>query len=151
MPRVSARRGRQRPPKVRSPCGGRAQFAIAKGLQRDDVRTLTRASWYATTVSEILRNPLYIGQITFNGGRRPGERTPIVDPRVWENARQLREARSAQGRPRGRRTAGRHLLTEGLLRCTCGAAMSPVTKPSYEVYTCLKRLHYARKPARRRC
>jgi DNA invertase Pin-like site-specific DNA recombinase len=128
---------------------GQAQAAIAKGLQFDGVRTLTGASWYATTVAEILRNPLYIGEVTFNGERYPGEHPAIVEREVWEKAQRLREARKASGRPRGRRTAGTHLLTDSLLRCTCGAAMSPVTQRNrrsatgvYEVYVCLKRLHY---------
>jgi hypothetical protein len=130
-------------------CAGGAQAAIAKGLQFDGVRTLTGASWYATTVSEILRNPVYIGEVTFNGERYPGEHPAIIDRELWEKAQQLREARKASGRPRGRRTAGTHLLTDSLLRCTCGAAMSPVTQRNrraangvYEVYVCLKRLHY---------
>ena len=48
------------------------------------------------------------------------------------------------------RGAGKHLLTEGLLRCTCGSAMSPVTRNDKragnrvgcEVYTCMKKLHH---------
>ena len=109
----------------------------------------------------MLKNPLYVGMVTFNGEHFPGAHEPIVAPDVWEQACQLRQARTAQGRPRGRRTAGRHLLTEGLLRCPCGAAMSPVTKRDkrarngiYETYQCVKRLHHgpsacAQKPIRR--
>jgi hypothetical protein len=88
--------------------------------------------------------------ITHDGEHYPAEHVPIIDHETWEKASELREARTAQGRPRGRRTAGRHLLTEGLLRCTCGAAMSPVTKRDkraangmgYETYACVKRLHH---------
>ena len=112
-------------------------------------------SWYATTIADILKNPLYVGQVTYHGEHFPaigpdGQPThePIIDLNTWEQAQQLRKARNAQRRPRGRRTAGRHLLTEGLLRCTCGAPMSPITKrdkraangEGYEVYVCIKQL-----------
>jgi site-specific DNA recombinase len=132
---------------------GRAQNAIAQDLEREGVPTLTPAgAWYATTVAGMLKNPLYIGMVTHDGEGYPAEHEPIIDRETWEKAIELREARTAQGRPRGRRTAGRHLLTEGLLRCTCGAAMSPVTKRDnraangmgYETYACVKRLHHGR-------
>lgn len=149
---------------------GRAQNAIARDLEREGVPTLTpTGAWYATTVAGMLKNPLYVGMVTHNGESYPavdpdGEPTlePIIDPATWQRATELREARTAQGRPRGRRTAGHHLLTESLLVCTCGAAMSPVTKrdkravngQGYETYACVKRLHHgpsacAQKPIKR--
>lgn len=130
---------------------GRAQNAIARDLEHEGVPTLTPAGhWYATTVAGMLKNPLYIGKITLNGDTYDGSHEPIINPETWERACELREVRAAQGRPRGRRTAGQHLLTEGLLRCTCGAAMSPVTRRDtrgpnrkvYETYMCVKRLHH---------
>ena len=116
---------------------------------------------YATTVAGMLRNPLYIGQITHRGEHYPGDHEPIIDQETWDQVQALREAR--KGRPRGRRTAGQHVLTEGLLRCpTCGAAISPVTKRDkraangrgYETYACVERLHHgvkacSQKPIRR--
>jgi site-specific DNA recombinase len=137
---------------------GRAQNAIARDLMFDGVPTLTEGgSWYTTTIAGMLKNPLYVGMVTHNGEHYPavgpdGQPThePIIDRDTWETACQLREARQAEGRPRGRRTAGRHLLTEGLLRCTCGAAMSPITRKNYrdpngktyEAYECVRRLHH---------
>jgi DNA invertase Pin-like site-specific DNA recombinase len=141
---------------------GFAQNAIARDLEREGVPTLTPAgSWYATTIAGMLKNPLYVGMITHGGEHYPADHEPIIDREAWDKASELREARSAQGRPRGRRTAGRHLLTEGLLVCTCGAAMSPITKRDkraanglYETYVCVNRLHHgpsacAQKPIRR--
>lgn len=150
--------------------GGRAQNAIARDLTREGVPTLTpTGSWYATTVRGMLENPLYKGWIMYGGESFPavgpdGKPTlePIIEAATWERARELREARSARGRPRGRRTVGPHLLTEGLLRCTCGAAMSTRTNRDtraanghgYETYVCVKRLHHgpsacAQKPMKR--
>lgn len=129
---------------------GRSQRSIAIGLNDDRVPTLTGTCWYATTVAGMLRNPLYIGQVMHNGQSYPSELIPpIVEPRTWERAAELRAAIAASpGKGRGRRTRGSHLFTDSLLRCTCGAPMSPVTKATrtpgqlYEVYTCARRLHH---------
>ena len=131
---------------------GRAQNAIAQTLQREGVPTKTpTGAWYATTIAGMLRNPLYIGMAAHNGEHFPAEHEPIIDSGTWDRATELREARGTQGHKRGRRTTGRHLLTEGLLSCpVCASAMSPVTKRDkraangqpYETYVCVKRLHH---------
>jgi hypothetical protein len=93
----------------------------------------------------MLTNPLYIGWVRHRGVEYPGAHQPIIDSDIWKQAQKLREARKAQGRPRGRRTAGLHLLTEKLLICTCGAPMSPRTKraagQTHDTYQCLSRLY----------
>jgi Recombinase len=135
---------------------GEPERQIAITLNDERVPTLTGTSWYATTVAGMLRNPLYKGWVTHNGESYPavgpdGQTThePIIDAETWERAKQHRKALSdSPGRGRGRRTHGSHLFTGGLLRCSCGAPMSPVTKPTrtpgklYEVYTCAHRLHH---------
>ena len=128
---------------------GIPQNQIARDLVADGVKTLTGTAWYATTVAGMLRNPLYVGRVVIDGESFPGEHEPIIDAETWALTCQLREATAESvGRGRGRRTAGWHLLTGGLARCTCGGAMSPVTKNKthpgdlYEVYTCVQRLHH---------
>lgn len=129
---------------------GRSQRGIAIALNDDGVPTLTGTRWYATTVAGMLRNPLYIGHVMHNGESHPSDQIPaIIDPDTWQRAVELREAiAAAPGKGRGRRTRGSHLFIDSLLRCTCGAPMSPVTKPTktpgrlYEVYTCARRLHH---------
>ena len=143
---------------------GRAQNAIAQRLEREGVSTLTPSgAWYATTIAGMLRNPLYVGMVAHNGEHYEGEHEPLISRDVWGKTCELRQARHSAGRPRGRRTAGRHALTEGLLICPlCAAAMSPVTKRDrrsadgmgYETYVCVKRLHHgphacAQKPIKR--
>lgn len=134
---------------------GEPQNAIAERLNGDpetdpDVPTLTgaKSKWYATTVAGMIRNPLYVGYVTLHGEHYEATHEPIIDPSTWEQACALRASRHSQGRPRGRRTTGRHLLTEGLLVCTCGSAMSPRTARDhrygtiYETYVCVERLHH---------
>jgi DNA invertase Pin-like site-specific DNA recombinase len=125
---------------------GRSQNHIARRLEHDKVSNLTpNGSWYASTVLKMLTNPLYIGRVRHRGVEYSGGHQPIIDSDTWKQAQRLREARKAQGRPRGRRTAGLHLLTEKLLICTCGAPMSPRTKraagQTYDTYQCLSRLY----------
>jgi DNA invertase Pin-like site-specific DNA recombinase len=124
---------------------GRAQTAIARDLEREGVPTLSGGMWFPATIRGMLTNPIYIGRVTLHGEHFQGRHPAIVDAATWQEAQGLRAARNAHGRPRGRRTVGRHLLTEGMLRCSCGSAMSPVTKSGarnrggYEVYRCIKR------------
>ncbi len=150
--------------------GGAAQNAIAKSLRAERVPTLTatdvaegrhkpgpRAStaseWHATTIKGILTNPIYAGMLTLNGEHFPGTHEAIIDQGTWQRACDLRAARHAQGggghKKAGRWAAGRHLLADGLLRCTCGAVMSPRTVKDhrgsdyvYEVYVCARKLHH---------
>jgi len=139
---------------------GKSQSAIARDLNTDGVRTFSGSRWYATTVKGILGNPIYVGRLLLHGETFPavgpdGQPThePILDVEVWDQAQSLRSARHERGeggfKKAGRWTSGQHLLTEGLLRCTCGAAMTPVTKSDkraangqgYETYSCLRRMH----------
>jgi hypothetical protein len=149
---------------------GRSQSAIARDLHFEKVPTLVQtmiaseghkptkrasenSTWHATTIAGILQNPTYLGMVTMNGEHYQAPHEPIIDQGTWAKACQLRTGRG--GRPRGRRTNGKHLLTEGLLRCTCGAAMSPVTRREtrvgradvgklYEVYMCVEKLHHGK-------
>jgi site-specific DNA recombinase len=128
---------------------GKSQRSIAIGLNDDHVPTLTGTNWYATTVAGMLRNELYRGRLTIGGESFEGDHEPILDEETWQRAVERREAMaSSPGKGRGRRTRGSHLFTDSLLRCTCGAPMSPVTKTTmtpgrlYEVYACARRLHH---------
>lgn len=141
---------------------GSSQRSIANGLnasedgKRPQVPTLTGAKWYATTIAGMLQNGLYAGRVTIGDESYPAvaaDGTPtvpaIIDPETWQAATERRTTLAqTPGRGRGRRTTGTHLFTSGLLRCGCGAPMSPVRKRTrtpgqdYERYVCTKRLHH---------
>jgi hypothetical protein len=107
----------------------------------------------------MLMNSLYAGQVNLGGQSFPAvgpdgtpTHEPIVDQETWDRACEIREATSqSRGGGRGRRPAGPHLFTSGLLVCSCGAPMSTVTKPTrtpgkpYERYVCARRLHHTPK------
>lgn len=127
---------------------GRSNMAIARDLQAEGVPTMRRNSyWRASTIQHFLKNPVYIGRVTFQKEEGPGAHEPIIDMALWERVRVLRESRrKGKGKGRGRPTAGSHLLTRGFLRCSCGDAMAPRTtrnrrEPDRGIYMCLRRWH----------
>lgn len=122
---------------------GRSQNQITRDLNMERVPTATGSGkWYQATVRNILRCPLYVGRFTFHGEIiDTDELKPIVDLETWSKAQAMLAPSTGK---RGQLPAGSHLFTKGLLQCSCGAPMCPVTKPTrtggtYEVYSCLAR------------
>ena len=127
---------------------GNGQRQIARGLIADGITAQRGGTWHQGTIAKILASPLYGGRIPFNDEVLAGEHEPIVDPSVWDEARQLREAlKRTPGKGRGRYPTGQYLFRKGHLRCgTCGDAMVPTTKATrtpgrlYEAYSCFGRM-----------
>ena len=100
--------------------------------QRAIVRALNAAGgrkWHQSAISRILSNVIYTGRLEY--GKRGATARPtfdsqheaIVSQDVFDRVRAIR---TDANRPRsGRHPDGAHLLTRGLLRCSCGAAMIP--------------------------
>jgi site-specific DNA recombinase len=95
-------------------------------------RPFTRSS-----LSRLLTNVTYIGQVRYRNEIHPGEQPALIDRKTWQEV----QARLAQNRSAGTvRTPSRALL-QGLLVCRpCGCAMTPaqVTRGHrrYRYYTC---------------
>lgn len=120
---------------------GLAQSWIARELNGEGIKTVTGVSWKQTRISQMIRNPIYVGKLATTYGVFDGQHDAIVSPDLWARVEQLRVARGPhQGR--GRPPKGnRHLLPGTLLRCgLCGAAMVPRTEPTRDVYRCSGRL-----------
>lgn len=116
---------------------GMSQRALARSLNNEGIQSASGKPWAQSTVAQLLANPLYKGFIRHAGSEYPGEHEAIVTPELWERATMIRS--SAARRSGGRWPKGTHLLTAGLLRCSCGYAMVPRTDPgrkNYEVYEC---------------
>jgi hypothetical protein len=108
--------------------------AIARGLYHDGVPTLRGGPWRQSTVSGILRNPVYVGRIRYDGEVFAGQHEPLIDEDTWQRVQDLLDARPQKGR--GRPPVGLHLFRGGMLRCECGEAMVPRTNGGYQMYYC---------------
>lgn len=114
---------------------GKSMSEITRRLQADAVPTKTGSNWGQSTVSSILRNPVYIGQVTFLGEPVDGVHKPIIKQELWDRTAKRLAARQSRGR--GRPSKGNHLFTGGMLRCgSCGEAMVPRTLRGGEFYYC---------------
>jgi DNA invertase Pin-like site-specific DNA recombinase len=71
-----------------------------------------------TSLHHILKNPVYIGEVTYRGERFPGVHDPIIERRLWDQAQEVLKARE-QAKPR----ISEHLLA-GLLWDAYGRRMN---------------------------
>ncbi|MDD5529549.1 MAG: recombinase family protein [bacterium] len=99
-----------------------------------------------TEISRILRNPLYTGNIMYNGQFYQGKQEPIVPQSIWDEVQQLIRIRAPKRRGASRKR--KHVfLFEGLLYCGwCGAHMTPMycggrNKKLYYYYQCTTNSH----------
>ncbi len=77
---------------------GEPQRAIARDLtEREVPQAKDGATWTATHVGKILRNPIYIGQFRWGGDVWDGEHEPIVSTRAWNAAQKLLTQRGPTG------------------------------------------------------
>lgn len=122
---------------------GRSQRAIATGLDADGIPTSNprrgRSVWHPGTVGQILRNPIYAGQLRYDGEVHDGEHEPLVSQELFEEAARLREgAARTPGHRGGRSTRDPFLFVKGKLRCgLCGEAMVPRSEAG--TYECMTR------------
>lgn len=128
---------------------GKSQRQIGRDLNRDGVAAQRGGEWVQGSIAKIIASPVAAGLVRLKGQEYPGQHEPIIDLETWRKATQLREATArTKGGGRGRKPTGGHLLTNGMLRCGCGSARIPVTKPTrtpgvlYERYACHGRIQH---------
>jgi len=99
---------------------GVGQRGIVRALAADGIRSATGKALGQSAVSRMLAQPLYAGKLPSG---EDAEHEAIIDAELWERVQAIR---SGPSRKRGgRQPDGGHLLTRGVLSCTCGAAMIP--------------------------
>lgn len=91
---------------------------------------------HTSTVGNVLDNPLYAGTVHFDGVKKKGRHTPIVDANVDRRVK-ARRARLHRAEASGESS---HLLT-GMIYCACcGARYFPHKRPNGSVvYSCHSR------------
>lgn len=120
---------------------GKSQATIARELNAAAVRTVRGAAWSQSRVGQTLRNPLYRGMVRYGADLFAGRHEAIISDELWHQVDALRKETVRQGKHAGGRPVkGNHLLTGGLLRCSCGAAMRARTQEktygTWQAYLC---------------
>jgi DNA invertase Pin-like site-specific DNA recombinase len=120
------RAGRLRPHSVTGPivtelyrrrADGEPISGLCRWLEQLGVRTnVGNPGWSYTTTRNLLRNPVYLGQVRSGRYRRERAHTPLTDPATWEQAQgPLQGLSPTQRRPS---------LLAGIARCaSCGRVM----------------------------
>jgi site-specific DNA recombinase len=120
---------------------GKSQATIARELNAAGIGTVRGAAWSQSRVGQTLRNQLYRGMVRHGADLFAGRHQTIISDELWREVETLRAAAVQHGEHGGGRPPkGNHLLTGGLLRCSCGAAMRARTQPktygTWEAYLC---------------
>lgn len=120
-------------------------YAIAKRLNEQHIPAIKGGEWKACTISDRLKNPIYMGYFTYNRrshkktyqrnpveewvlSEKPLEELQIVSPSVWHKAQELRERRKSNINNKKETypiTTTGSLPLMGLLYCaSCGCRMT---------------------------
>jgi site-specific DNA recombinase len=117
---------------------GRSQQSIGRQLAREGARTKHGGRWVQGTISKVLANRSYLGEVKLGGEWLPGEHEPLIDVETFERAALLRDA-SRRSRTGGRRPTGPLLFRKGFLTCgACGESMVPRSNPLPGYYYCYR-------------
>ncbi|MFZ5817467.1 MAG: recombinase family protein [Bacillota bacterium] len=125
---------------------GQGPVVIARALNGRGIPSPGGGKWWAASVREILRNPIYAGIVTY--GRRKtnqahvhdkgvpkqsrretplvrvdGAMPAIVSPEVWERAQELERERSAKYSKKGGAQGENRALLSGIAVCKCGGPL----------------------------
>ena len=80
-----------------------SQWQITRALNAEGIPAQRGGPWYQGTIANVVRNPLYVGQFSFNGEAYKGHHPAVVDPETWAKAQQLLAANArVPGKGRGR-------------------------------------------------
>lgn len=109
---------------------GKSQAEIARIFNREGITTLRGKQWSQGTLSVMLKNRTYLGEIRDDNGEWvDGKHDAIVSVELFEAANRVNAAAAKKkGRGGGRRPRAGHLLTGRIMRhWECGSVMTPVT------------------------
>ena len=111
---------------------------IAEVLNGEGYRTRSGRRFSKDGITEMLRNPFYIGKVTYREGRRgevevyDGLHEPIVSEELWEAAARVRNRQTVRRVLRGEK---RPYLLGGIARChTCGRRLRAQGAQSGDYY-----------------
>ena len=131
--------------------------AVQKSLRQNGIRTPNKKStagsssggkWFAKQqVLRVLRNPAYVGDIDWGGVKQSDCHEAIISRRQFERVQQLLHE-TATTRANTVRIRDRVYRLKGLIRCRCGAVMTPKSangrSSKYHYYECTRKTHHGR-------
>jgi site-specific DNA recombinase len=91
---------------------------IADDLRRESTPGPTGSIWHRTTLTELLRNPVYIGTLRLSELAIPNAHPAIIDDDLWQRVQAI-----AKTRPRSPRTKPVRSWLEGVIEHCCGYPM----------------------------
>jgi len=91
----------------------------------------------------LLRNPIYLGKVAYNGKIYQGKHEPIIDPETFERVQQMLPAGRSSSRPLAQKD--HKYLLAGMVFCHCGKALTPYSSHGrhavkYHYYRCTDRV-----------
>lgn len=91
-----------------------------------------------------LKNPAYIGLISYGGKIFPGQHEPIISKELFDRVQRKLPQPKSGSRPKAQKYP---FLLTGLVFCTCGHRMTPATAKSgqYAYYRCVDDVHCRRR------
>ena len=121
--------------------------AIANALNAEGCRTRTGRPWGPRTVLDLLRNPVYVGDVWFRGVTYPGLHPAIVDRPTFATCAALLEERGESQRLKATHSSGYDLA--GVSRCQgCRKRMLGTgahgRSARYRYYVCYSRHNYGK-------
>jgi len=107
---------------------------IARLLNLEKVPTKTGAEWSVSLVTRLLKNPLVVGKVQYNGKVYDGEHEPIVDVDLYEAAQERLKVHEKIHH----RTLTSKFLLSGVARCAkCGLLLQTRYKDrNQKLYVC---------------
>lgn len=128
--------------------------AVQRSLREKGIKSPTYVSrsgaskggrWFAKQqVLGVLRNPIYLGHVRWGELSRENCHPPIISVEQFERVQQLLQ-RTSVSRSNAKRSRGRGYSLRGLVRCRCGAMMTPKgahgKRAKFHYYTCTSQTH----------
>lgn len=101
---------------------GWSRLKLCRWLEERGVPTAKgNAGWADSTLANVLRNRVYLGEVAWSGHVREGAHAPLTDPVTWDAAQRPRQRTAEWSR--------RPALLAGLVRCaSCSMIMSAAAR-----------------------
>jgi site-specific DNA recombinase len=131
--------------------------AVQRELQCKEIRVpkhkarsgrMVGGNWFTKQqVTRILRNPIYIGRITWGDVTQDGCHEPIISKEQFDRVQRILDE-TTKHRTNRHKSRGRGYPLRGLIRCGCGAMMTPKgahgRSRKYFYYECTRKNHVGR-------